>query len=116
MKDWSIEECIRHFESLARKAFTRRVGTYFPGFSWFVENYNHSKYETKSLEDALISAFSKDAYLFGGRKASNLSAFGTKVAVTATSNSGSPVLLANYNRLCGEKCEVFARRSQVTIC
>ena len=99
-KNWSVEQCTRQFEDLCKQAFRKRTGSNIPGLSWFVENYNHSRYETRPLEEALISAYSDTEYLFGGPRP--LASYGTdvKVAVTATSASGSAVVLANYNRLC----------------
>jgi hypothetical protein len=73
-----------------------------PGFSWIVSNYNHSRYETQPLEEALVEAFSGDQYLFGGQR-KEVSATSAKVAVTSTSAAGTAVVLANYNRLCSEK-------------
>lgn len=70
---------------------------------WLLESYNHSKYETRQLHEALITAFSEDQYMFGGRR-SGVNSFGVKAAVTATAPAGSAVVLANYNRFCGEKC------------
>lgn len=69
-----------------------------------VENYNHSKYETKPLQDALISAFTNDQYLFGGERRA-AGSLDIKVAVTTTSAAGTSIVLANYNRLCLEKCQ-----------
>lgn len=73
-----------------------------PVASWLVNSYKHSKYETRPLEEALMKAFSENEYLFGGPRPHTL---GTdiKVAVTATSSAGDPVLFANYNRVCTEK-------------
>jgi hypothetical protein len=105
VNNWSVEECINHFEELCEKAFTRRLGGNLPGIGWFIENYNHSKYETQPLEDALKSAFTDSQYLFGGPRISNGSSSDIKVGVTATSSAGTSVLLTNYNRLCAEKCE-----------
>lgn len=102
-RNWSVEECTRHFEGLCRQAFTRRTGSNIPGVGWFVDNYNHSKYETRPLEEALKTAYTENEYLFGGARPH--ASFGTdvKVAVTATSAAGSAVVFGNYNRLCGEK-------------
>lgn len=101
--DWSVDECIDHFERLCYKAFTGRAGGNIPLIGWLVDNYHHSMYETGPLEEALISAFSKDQCLFGGRRTSTISS-PVKVAVTATSvASGTPIVLANYNRTCTEK-------------
>ena len=102
-KEWSVEECTGYFESLCKEAFTRRAGGNIPGVSWFVDNYNHSKYKTQPLRAALMGAFSEEAYLFGGPRSSRSHTSHIKVAVTTTSNAGSPVILANYNRFSGEK-------------
>ncbi|MCJ1422264.1 hypothetical protein MMC29_000144 [Sticta canariensis] len=102
-KKWSIEECTHHFEDLCQKAFTRRTGGNIPGVGWLIENYNHSKYETQPLEEALITAFSSEEYLFGGSRPHESFAADVKVAVTTTSAAGSPVILTNYNRICDEK-------------
>lgn len=67
---------------------------------WLVENYNHSKYETQPLQEALTSAFSEKQLLFGGlREARDAETMDIKVAVTATSAAGASVVLSNYNRL-----------------
>ena len=70
---------------------------------WLVDNYNHSRYETRPLEEALITAFSEDEYLFGGPRPNTAYSSDVKVAVTATTAAGVPVVFANYNRLCEEK-------------
>ena len=67
-----------------------------------MDNYNHSKYETQPLQAALISAFSEKENLFGGPRPHTF-ATDVKVAVTATSATSTPVVFANYNRLCEEK-------------
>lgn len=102
-KDWSVEECTRHFEDVCKQAFTRRSGGGIPGLGWFVENHHHSRYKTRPLEEALIDAYSDDEHLFGGSRPHASYGTDVKVSVTSTSASGSPVVLANYNRLCGEK-------------
>lgn len=73
-----------------------------PGLGWIMSNYNHSKYETQPLQEALLEAFGENQYLFGGQRAET-GAINAKVAVTATSSAGTSILLANYNRLCSEK-------------
>lgn len=104
-QNWSVQQCITRFEMLCDQAFTPRKGSDLPfGVGWFIGNYNHSKYETTPLEEALQSAFSVDQYLFGGRRLTQHWSSATKVAVTATLPSKSAVLLANYNRQCEEKC------------
>lgn len=73
-----------------------------PGLGWIVSNYNHSRYETQPLQEALLEAFGEDQYLFGGQRAET-GTIGAKVAVTATSSAGTAIVLANYNRLSSEK-------------
>ena len=74
----------------------------FPVVNKLVQSYHHSKYETQPLQEALISAFTENEYLFGGRR-SNPASLDYKVAVAATSTAGNPIVFANYNRLCTEK-------------
>jgi hypothetical protein len=102
-KDWSVENCRQTFVELCGQAFTARIGTSIPGIGWLVENYNHSKYETRPLQEALMKAFSEDEYLFGGPREADSSGSSIRVAVTATSTTGSAVVLSNYNRACGKK-------------
>ena len=93
-KNWSIDECIWHFESLCNRAFTRRSGTDIRGLSLLVESYHHSRYKTKPLHDALKQAFGENEYLFGGKRKSNTR---LKVAVTTTIG-GNASIITNYNR------------------
>ena len=102
-KNWSVEQCTRHFEDLCKQAFTRRTGGSVPGIGWFIDNRNHSKYKTRPLQDALVSAYSENEHLFGGSRPHASYGSDVKVAVTSTSASGSAVVLANYNRFNGEK-------------
>lgn len=92
------------FVDLCDQAFTARIGASIPGISWLVENYNHSKYETRPLQEALMEAFSEDEYLFGGPRDTESYNSSIKVGVTATSTAGSAVVLSNYNRACAKKC------------
>lgn len=110
-RNWTLDECINHFQSFCTKAFTLRKGMSVPGVSWIVSNYNHSKYETQPLQEALVSAFSDEQYLFGGRR-SDPGSMDVKVAVTATSAAGNGVVLANYNRLCLEKLSYHFQRPE----
>jgi hypothetical protein len=73
-----------------------------PGIGWIVSNYNHSRYATQPLQEALMEAFSEDQYLFGGRHLET-SANSTRVAVTSTSAAGTVVIFANYDRHCNER-------------
>jgi hypothetical protein len=70
-----------------------------------VDSYNHSKYETTPLREALKTAFTDDQYLFGGQRYDQTATSGVKVAVTTTLLSMSPVVVANYNRQCDDKCK-----------
>lgn len=103
-KNWSVEYCIQTFEDLCARAFTARIGSGIPGVGWLIENYNHSKYETQPLQEALMEAYSETEYLFGGVRSKDLFGSNTKVAVTSTSTAGCAVVLANYNRICRSKC------------
>ncbi|KAF2756983.1 hypothetical protein EJ05DRAFT_49848 [Pseudovirgaria hyperparasitica] len=97
--NWTVEECIDKFEKLCEVAFTRRTGSNLPLIGFLVDNYHHSKYETKSLEQALTSAFGDSQFLFGGQQRIEDRSQVCKVAVTATSLAGNRTfLLANYNR------------------
>ncbi|KAL9047302.1 MAG: hypothetical protein Q9214_000088 [Letrouitia sp. 1 TL-2023] len=62
-----------------------------------------TRYETRPLQEALISAYSEDEFLFGGPRPNTTYGPDVKVAVIATSAAGSAVVFANYNRLCTEK-------------
>ncbi|KAI0484539.1 acyl transferase/acyl hydrolase/lysophospholipase [Xylariaceae sp. FL0804] len=97
--EWTVDECIGHFEALCHEAFTRRVGSTLPLLGSLVENYHHSKYQTTTLEKAYTSAFTDDTYLFGGRRPFGSSGSLVKVAVTATSLAGNRTyIFSNYNR------------------
>jgi hypothetical protein len=69
--------------------------------------YHHSKYKTKPLEKALKKAYYSEVwsndYIFGGTNtAASLPA---KVAVVATTVSGEPAVISNYNRASKENGE-----------
>jgi hypothetical protein len=70
-----------------------------------VDSYNHSKYETAHVSEALQTAFSSDQYLFGGQRYDQTPTSGVKVGVTTTLLAMSPVLVANYNRHSDDKCK-----------
>lgn len=96
VKQLPVDECIRTFMQIARKAFTPRPGADLMLFGTMVKAMHHSKYKTKPLKQALVSTFGADP-LFGernvlGRKVP------IKVGVTATSSNNTAYLLANYNR------------------
>ena len=96
--NWTVEECMERFTTLCHEAFTRRIGSTIPVIGAFVENYHHSRYQTSTLEKALVEAFPADLYLFGGQRPSESNEYQVKVAVTATSLAGNKTyLLSNYN-------------------
>ncbi|KAF3043355.1 hypothetical protein E8E11_008222 [Didymella keratinophila] len=111
-QNWSVHTCINNFKELCEKAFTRRFGSNMPFIGWFVDNINHSKYETTPLQEALKVAFTEDQYLFGGQRLDQNWSSPVKVAVTTTSSSSSPVVLANYNRRCEGKLSYQFQRPE----
>lgn len=97
--NWTVDECIQKFDTLCNQAFTRRSGCTLPIFGALVDNYHHSKYQTRTLNDALKTAFPQELHLFGGQHPAQLYVSPLKVAVTATSLAGNKIyLLPNYNR------------------
>lgn len=106
-KKWSVEACTSQFESLCHRAFTRRTGGSIPGIGFLVSYYNHSQYETRPLEEALVGAYGEEDFLFGGSRflLDGDDGNNAKVGVVTTSATNLPVILTNYNRSCSEKCE-----------
>ncbi|KAL4986567.1 hypothetical protein BDW68DRAFT_197978 [Aspergillus falconensis] len=96
----SVQDSIDEFRRLCKKAFTKRKGAGIPVLERIITASNHSKFETKPLEDALRSIYG-DNELFGGSR-HNMEPLClrrlTKVAVTTTTTAASVVVLANYNR------------------
>ncbi|KAH7122438.1 hypothetical protein B0J11DRAFT_437907 [Dendryphion nanum] len=111
VRNWPVENCISNFKELCGKAFTRRVGGNIPLIGWFVNSYNHSMYETTPLHEALQTAFPENQYLFGGERYNQSETSSVKVAVTTTIASKSPMVLANYNRRCDDKCKLCYARA-----
>ncbi|KAJ2991286.1 hypothetical protein NUW58_g2566 [Xylaria curta] len=100
--NWTVDECIEHFEGLCNQAFTRRTGGGLPLVGHFVDHHYHSKYQTKTLESVLKEAFTDDMQLFGGERPLESTRWQVKVAVTATSLAGNKTyVLSNYNRHVG---------------
>ena len=97
-KLWSVEQATHHFQSLCQQSFTPRLGSRTSVVKHLVTSFHHSKYETKPLEEALITAFTEEQYLFGGIHRGQSNESNIKLAVTATSTTGRTVLLSNYNR------------------
>jgi hypothetical protein len=111
--NWTVDECMENFEKLCKEAFTGRWGRSLPVIGAVVENYHHSKYQTSTLENVLMSTFSRDLYLFGGRRPPEACGMPMKVAVTSTSLAGSKTyLFSNYNRPRFSKCPGNKPKSQ----
>lgn len=96
-----MQDSIYNFRRLCKKAFTKRKGAGIPVLERIITASNHSKFETKPLEDALRSIYG-DTKLFGGSRGNTDEPLClrrlTKVAVTTTTTAASVVVLANYNR------------------
>ena len=88
---------------------------YLLAIGWIVNNHDRSKYKTQPLQDAMVSAYSKNELLFGGFRAHASYRSDLNVTVTSTSASGLAVNLAKYNRLCGEKCWRSSNLCSITI-
>ncbi|KAI1132761.1 hypothetical protein F5Y10DRAFT_230731 [Nemania abortiva] len=110
IKNWRVSECIEKFETLADKAFTRRLlGIHdIP-----IIGRAGRKYRTKPFEEVLRTVF-RDDYLFGGPYI-DPGHYRTKVALTSTTATGStPIVLANYNRPHESPFTEFLRPDQPT--
>jgi predicted acylesterase/phospholipase RssA len=100
-KLWSVTECTKKFEALARTAFTRQKGFGIDWMDFIIAAANHGRYKTGPLEETLQKEFG-ESQLFGGlRDAPNtkIVSWGRPyVAVLTTTTNGRPYVLANYNR------------------
>lgn len=96
--NWTVDKCIEQFQSLCDQAFTRRIGGEIPLVGHLIDHHHHSKYQTKTLEDALKEAFTDDMQLFGGERSPESTHWQVRVAVTATALAGNKTyILSNYN-------------------
>lgn len=95
-RNWSLEKGTKEFTTLSKQAFTSYMGSNLPMIGKLNEAIHQGQYNVKQLENALQTAF-KDNVLFGGRRKATLG-LQPKTAVTGTTLSGRPVVLANYNR------------------
>jgi len=93
---WDLDECTETFRTLVKKAFTPRKGQSLHIIKHVQLLMKKSKYETRALVSALQEAFKQDIVLFRPQATERHTRL--KVAVTATSSSGSkPYVLSNYN-------------------
>jgi hypothetical protein len=94
-RGWSVKTSIGKFESLCKRAFTRRW--FADALAWFRLFYY--RYQTAPLEDALREEFG-DQRLFGDAGiAADGTPFDTRIAITAASPSAGSYVLTDYNRL-----------------
>ena len=56
-RNWTVQRCAEVFEKFCRDAFVIRKGMGIPMVSRIIAAYNHSKYETKPLEEVSNLAF-----------------------------------------------------------
>lgn len=100
-KGWSVQQCIRNFEDLCDRAFTKRRSLGLPAIDFLLSPSNHSRYGSKPLESALQAMYGNEE-LFGGFRplpdSVPANSRSTKVAVAAMTTNGTVALLANYNR------------------
>lgn len=99
---WRVDRCLKMFEQLCKKSFTKRTGIGIPGIEHVVIAANDSRYETTPIEKALKHAFGEDQNLFAGSRDdvqdSAMLQRLTKAAVVTTTLGGTPTVLGNYNR------------------
>jgi hypothetical protein len=100
---WSSEKCLYYTEKICREAYARRTGRGIPGVGHLLETYSKFKFDTDTLEETLQNILSEKQLLFGGVRALDAPTSMTKVAVTATSSNGDPVVFSNYNRRTSER-------------
>lgn len=91
-----VKESKGVFRSLCKEAFTKRLLADVPGVRHFVRSSHHGLYKTSNLKKALMKVFADKPIFGGGQDIENPNHL--RVAVTSTSSSGYPYLLANYNR------------------
>ncbi|RVX66081.1 hypothetical protein B0A52_10015 [Exophiala mesophila] len=99
---WSVKSCLKRFEVFAQTAFQkhRMLGAEY--LEWLVAGFQQGRYKVEPLEDLLKKEYT-ERNLFGGvrddySEFSPRNHIASKVGVTTTTTSGTPYLLANYNR------------------
>ncbi len=97
---WSIEDCIDHFERLAKQAFERR---YFSYLQWLfrlrtilISLITDGIYPARNLEAILQNVFGSDKSILD---CSGATAMGSKIGITVSSMKPQPFLFTNYNGL-----------------
>jgi patatin-like phospholipase/acyl hydrolase len=97
VRNWSVDECIRHFKYLCKEAFQPRELVGIPLLERMAVLNHGSMYKTSPFQAMLKQTF-KSKPLFGDTDQDTMAPI--KVAITtATSVDQHPVVLANYNRL-----------------
>lgn len=96
---WSVSECLGKFKEFATQAFQKHKWSKVQFLDPLVTGMAGGRYKIEPLEEILASQY-KDQNLFGGvGNGTETNMMPCKVAVTTTSTSGTPFLLANYNRI-----------------
>jgi hypothetical protein len=99
--DWSVEKATAQFESMAKRAFSKRslLKPFLdvPGAKLGARLFCSYLYKSESVESALKEAFSEDKTLFGDVRSETSEL--CKVAVVVTGEEEERLLLfTNYNR------------------
>ncbi|KIW04786.1 uncharacterized protein PV09_03974 [Verruconis gallopava] len=111
-RGWSVKKCMYHIERIFTHAFTKRHGRNIPGIGKILQSASKEKYDTAGLEYALKEAFGEDDPLFGALNNRDSPSSTSDVAVVASSVTGTPVLLASYNRRCIDPLPYIFRRPE----
>jgi hypothetical protein len=101
-----------HVERIFSQAFSKRTGRNLPGIGRLLESASKEKYDTAALERSLKEAFGEDDPLFGSLNSRDSPASTSDVAVVANTATGTPVLLASYNRRCTDPLPYTFRRPE----
>ncbi|PTB65192.1 hypothetical protein BBK36DRAFT_1122202, partial [Trichoderma citrinoviride] len=93
VKHWSVEECTAHFKGLCKQAFTKRAPRFL---NTLTAMSGKGVYKSRTLENALQSAFDSNSVLYGGAHSAKPTSI--RVAVTATlAREDRAAVLSNYN-------------------
>jgi hypothetical protein len=111
-RGWSVKKCMFHVERIFSQAFNKRTGRNLPGIGKLLESASKEKYDTAALEYSLKEAFGEDELLFGALNSRDSPASTSDVAVVANTATGTPVLLASYNRRCMDSLLYTFRRPE----
>ncbi|ETI28069.1 hypothetical protein G647_00518 [Cladophialophora carrionii CBS 160.54] len=110
VKGWDVQSCTVQLERFCRAAFSKTRWTGRSGNELLVTMSNQSRYQTEPLEEDLRAAFGNGLPFESspGKQAGHDTGDlprPPKVAVTASTTSGSTAVFANYNRLDPEEVD-----------